>query len=292
MPTVQLRFYEELNDFLPLQDRKKWLSRPFDAGATAGEVVGALGVPLDRIDLLLVNGEPADFSRKILDGDRVGVYPVFESLDIGPATRLPGRPLRDIRFVADVHLGKLARQLRLLGFDCLYRNDSSDNDLIAVMKNEGRVVLTRDRRLLGRKAVSRGYCVRSEMPGDQALEVVRRFDLSDALRPFTLCMECNLPLAEVGKEEIVETLPPLVRRDFEKFHQCPGCKRNYWQGSHFDGMRRFVDEVRRESAIPPPADAEAETASPLQKSVLSLPKEGPGGFASGRHRRPNKRKRR
>ncbi|MBI4389353.1 MAG: Mut7-C ubiquitin/RNAse domain-containing protein [Nitrospinae bacterium] len=254
MPTVHLRFYEELNDFLPAEIRKKGLSRPFDAGATAGEVISGLGVPLDRIDLLLVNGEPADFSRKLLDNDRVGVYPVFESLDIGSAARLPGRPLRNLRFAADVHLGKLARKLRLLGFDCLYRNDSSGDGLIAVMKSEGRVILTRDQRLLERKAVSRGYCVRSELPGDQVLEVVRRFDLPNAIRPFTLCLECNLPLAEVEKKEIAESLPPLVRRDFEKFYQCPGCRRNYWQGSHFDGMRKFVDDVKRKSTFPLPAE--------------------------------------
>lgn len=244
MPTLHFRFYEELNDYLPAEKRKRRFSHFFEEFLTVGEAVRALGIPLEEVDLLLVDGRSVDFSWRIRDGAAVSVYPVFESMDIGSLARLPSRPLRDTRFVLDVHLGKLARNLRLLGFDSLYPKNAGEEELILRMENEQRIILTRNRGLLKRKRVSHAYCVHEENPVLQTVEVAHRLDLINNLRPFTRCLECNSLLRKIDKQDISGQLPPQTQSDFDLFYQCPGCRRNYWRGSHFEGMRRFVDQVK------------------------------------------------
>src|ERR671919_572683 len=161
---VDLRVYAELNDFLPPESRGHTVRRPFRAHQTVKDVIEAAGVPHTEVDLVLVNGEPVDFSHRPTTGDRLAAYPVFETLDIGPINRLRPRPLREVRFVVDVHLGRLARLLRLLGFDTRWANDLDDATLAAIGQAEHRIVLTRDRGLLKRRRVTHGLFVRSELP--------------------------------------------------------------------------------------------------------------------------------
>ena len=153
MPTAHLRFYEELNDFLPPSQRKVEIEHRFDRRTSIKDMIESLGVPHPEIELILVNGQSVDFSHIVEDGDRISVYPVFESLDVSSLVRLRPAPLRDPRFVVDCNLGRLARYLRLLGLDCLYQNDFNDETVSRISQQQHRIVLTRDRRLLHRKII-------------------------------------------------------------------------------------------------------------------------------------------
>ncbi len=240
---VQVRFYEELGEFLPPALRKRSFPAAFHAGDTVKALVEALGVPHTEVDLVLVNGESVPFSHRLRHGERISVYPTFESFDIGPVTRVRPQPLRDPRFVLDVHLGRLAKLLRMLGFDSLYTNHWDDSSLSDIAARERRTVLTRDRGLLMRRSVTHGYLVRSHKPVEQLAEVLRRFDLRGAARPFTRCLRCNTPLEPVPRERAVPRLPEHVARAYRSFKQCPDCGRLYWRGSHWEAMRRLLDTL-------------------------------------------------
>jgi uncharacterized protein with PIN domain len=242
MPQASIRFYAELNDFLPPEDRYKPVVRHFDVSGSLKDLVESLGVPHTEVDLVLVNGEAADFRYQVRDGDSISFYPVFESFDIAGVSRVRAEPLRDLRFVLDVHLGRLARYLRMAGFDALYRNDAADAELATTVARERRVVLTRDRYLLMRNEVDRGYWVRSTEPRRQLAEVLRRFDLIRAMRPFTRCMECNTPLESTTREAVSDRLPPQLPAEAD-VRRCPGCGRVYWPGGHHARMRRLLEWV-------------------------------------------------
>ena len=200
-------------------------------------------MPHTEVDLVLVDGESVDFTRRLCGGERIAVYPVFERLDITPVTRLRPRPLRHTKFVLDVHLGKLARYLRLLGFDVLYRADFDDATIIGRSLAELRIILTRDRGLLKHTVVTHGYWVRATDPRQQVGEIVRVFDLGNSTRPFSRCLRCNGELRPVAKDTVADRLPPLVRAHFEEFAQCRECDHLYWPGSHHVRLRRIVDEL-------------------------------------------------
>jgi uncharacterized protein with PIN domain len=200
-------------------------------------------VPHTEVDLILVNGASVDFSHLLRDGDRVSVYPVFESIDISPVLRLRPKPLREIRFLADTHLGRLAAYLRLMGFDTLYGHHLDDRELARLASEERRILLTRDRSLLMRSAVTHGYWLRQTHPRLQLREVLERFDLTGSAAPFTRCLRCNTPLAAASKDEVAGRLPPALIERHEQFHQCPGCGRIYWEGSHHRRMSELVAAV-------------------------------------------------
>jgi len=239
-PAVTVRFYEELNFFLKPERRKRASTAAFRPGDTVKVLVESLGVPHTEVDLVLVDGRSVSFAHRLRDGEHVSVFPVFESLDIGGLTRVRSAPLRDPRFVLDVHLGRLAKTLRMLGFDSLYSNSMEDRTLAEISSRERRILLTRDRELLKRSLVSHGYCVRSPDPNEQLAEVVRRFDLGPRVRPFVLCLRCNEPLEAVRKEEIRDRLPEHVARTYSRFHRCPACGRVYWRGTHWEKMRESL----------------------------------------------------
>ncbi len=207
---------------------------------TVKHLVEMLGVPHTEIDLLLVNGKSVDFDYKIRVGEFVSVYPMFESLDIRSISKVRQKPLRIPRFVVDIHLGKLAGYLRLLGFDTLYRNDFEDDELADISSAEVRILLTRDRGLLKRKVVTRGYLVREDDPKEQIHEIVRRFDLYKLAEPYSRCSHCNGILSLVSKKTIEKDLKPLTKEHYHHYKQCPDCHQIYWRGSHFDEMEKFI----------------------------------------------------
>ncbi|MBI4604513.1 MAG: twitching motility protein PilT [Planctomycetes bacterium] len=197
-----------------------------------------------------MNGEPAGFDRLLRDGDRVSVYPVFESLDISTVARLRPRPLRKPRFVLDGHLAKLARYLHMLGFDADCRGDRDDADIARASAEDGRILLTRDRGLLKRSAVTRGYWVRATRPRIQLVEVLRRFDLAALAAPFERCMLCNGRLEPAPRDAVRNRLPPRVRDSQEEVFLCSSCGKLYWAGSHHRAMRRLIEEILAEVAPP------------------------------------------
>lgn len=245
MYRVTIRFYEELNDFLPAADRKKDIDFEFRGRRSVKDLIESFGVPHVEVDLILVNGESVGFSRIVADGDRISVYPVFESLDVGPVTRLRPEALRDPRFVLDVHLRKLARHLRLMGFDVDYRPDRDDDALADIAERDGRILLSRDRQLMMCRKVSRGLYVRNTDPDLQVDEVLERLDLRKLCRPFTRCIECNGLIGPVdpGPAGIEDLIPPGVRSWCAEYYRCRGCGRIYWKGSHYEKLMKRVDKI-------------------------------------------------
>ncbi len=243
MVTATFRFYEELNDFLAPDRRKREFSVSCARRATTKHMIEALGVPHTEVELILVNGESVGFDRILEEGDRVAVYPRFEAMDVTPLLRVRAFPLRETRFVADAHLGGLAHLLRMLGFDTLYDNHFHDDDIVRLSESEGRIVLTRDRELLKRRTVTHGCYVHALKSEDQLREVVARLDLARSARPFTRCLHCNAPLRAVDKAEVLDRLPPRVREHYERFSTCDACGRVYWEGSHWRNMQRVLDAV-------------------------------------------------
>lgn len=241
---VDVRAYAELNDFLGPQSRGVPVRRPFRAHQTVKDLVEAMGIPHTEVDLILVNGEPEGFAHRPRSGDRIAIYPVFEAFDIGSATRLRPAPLRHPRFVVDVNLGALARLLRLLGFDVWWRNDADDSTLADISLDHRRVLLTRDRALLKRRAVTHGLFVRSDHAEEQAIEVVRRLDLGARLAPLSRCLRCNGMLVPVRKEDVLDQLEPLTRRYYDEFSRCADCRRIYWRGSHYPRLVELAERLR------------------------------------------------
>ena len=244
MNTAWFRFYEELNDFLPSKWKKQEFPYSFTGNPSVKDTVEAIGIPHVEIDLIVVNGVSVSFSHRVRNEDRISVYPAFESIDISPVTRLRSRPLRESRFIADVHLGKLTRYLRMCGFDTYYTPGISDNDIIDISLSSRRIILTRDRGLLKNKRVTHGYWVRSQNPQEQLREVILRLDLHGRIEPFTRCIECNQILEDVKKELVEDTLEMNTKKYYNEFRKCPGCGRIFWQGSHHENMGKLIDELR------------------------------------------------
>ncbi|MGW4120612.1 Mut7-C RNAse domain-containing protein [Nocardia sp. NPDC004711] len=242
--SVQLRVYAELNDFLHQDVRYTAQPRPIRPHQTVKDVVEAAGIPHTEVDLILVNGESVGFGHHPQPGDRLVAYPMFETLDIGPLTRVRPHPLRDPRFVVDVNLGGLGPLLRLMGLDARCEWDADDATLAATAAAENRILLTRDRGLLKRRNVTHGVFVRSNRPFEQLVEVIRRLDLADRLAPFTRCLRCGGLLTDVPKQDIIDRLQPLTRRYYDTFRQCPECGRIYWEGSHQPRLNNLVARIR------------------------------------------------
>ena len=191
----------------------------------------SLGVPHPEIGPVQVNSQEGTLETITQDGDRVEVHPVPDGCPVEP------------RFVLDNHLGRLTAYLRMLGFDCLYRNDYEDEELAETSQREGRILLSRDRRLLMRKSVTYGYCLRSLDSLEQLTEVIRRFDLTSRIAPFHRCLRCNHLLEPVAKEAVIDRLEPLTKLYFNEFQICPACKQIYWKGSHYEKMQKLVEEI-------------------------------------------------
>ena len=242
---AQFRFYEELNDFLPPEQWKKTVTYCFNGHPAIKDSIEAQGVPHTEVDLIVVNGESVSFAYQLQPGDRAAVYPVFESFDITPLVRLRPEPLRRSAFVLDVHLGKLARILRLLGFDVVYRNDFDDIAIIRISLDEHRIILTRDRRMLFNKVITHAHWLHTTDAEKQANEVLWRFDLFGQIRMFYRCPVCNGLVRSVEKEAVLDRLEPLTKEHYDSFFQCPDCGKIYWRGSHCERIQRRLDRICR-----------------------------------------------
>jgi len=240
---AEFRFYEELNDFLPAEQHKTSFRSPFYGSPSVKDTIQAIGVPHTAIDLILVDGQSVDFSHRLRGGERVAVYPVFERLDISPVIRLRPRPLRCTRFILDVHLGKLARYLRMLGFDAAYYRDLDDVTMIDLSLRQQRIILTRGLGILKQNRVTHGYWLRHHEPRQQLQEVLLALDLFRQLQPFTRCMDCNGRIHPVDKVVIRGQIDPKIFQRFREFWQCRECRKIYWRGSHYERMLQLVSEL-------------------------------------------------
>ena len=231
--TAQFCFHGDLAPLLPPERRDGPFAYPFNGGQSAKHLVEAARVPHTEVGDLRIDDQPASLDRLIQHGERVDVFPCTPPLD----------PETDPRFILDNHLGRLAAHLRLLGLDCLYRNDYQDEELAAVCAVERRILLTRDRCLLMRKTVLRGRLLRSRLAEEQTAEILARYNLKQALQPFRRCLTCNGLLEAVDKAEIEARLQPLTRQYFDEFKRCAACGQVYWKGSHYARMQNWIDNL-------------------------------------------------
>ena len=240
---ITFRCYAELSDFLSQEQRQKQFVHPLKTPLTLGEALESLRIPWSEVDLVLVNGEPEALDARLRDNDFVSVYPTFETLDIGELKSLHAQVLRVTRFILDAHLGKLAKYLRMLGFDSLYRNDFGDDEIIELALQEKRIILTRDKLLLRSRRVTHGYYVRATEKHAQLREVVQKFDLYSQFKSFTRCMTCNAELVPKSRDEIRDLVDEDTLQFFHEFFYCPACMNVYWQGSHFKRMESFIRDL-------------------------------------------------
>lgn len=231
---VRLTFHGDLDLFLRPKSSRA-VDRILFERTSVKDVIESCGVPHPEVNLILIDSEPSDF-RRVLERDaNVEVYPVTANhRTFSPEKRLQSHTVQ--QFVADGHLGKLVRDLRLLGVDVLYDPAAEDRQLLDMATSDDRALLTRDRRLLMHAVVQHGYCLRSQKPLEQTREVLTRFDLARQLAPFSRCLRCNARLEVVEKAAVFEQLEPLTKLYYNQFRRCPACRQIYWRGSHFDKL--------------------------------------------------------
>ena len=231
-PEAEVRFAAELLLFLAPRNRGGRVRVTCDGVSTLGHVVESLGVPLPEVGALVVNGAP------VRAGYRLGGGDMAEAAAVDRPQRLPAA-----RFILDVHLGTLARRLRLVGVDAAYGNDLDDDVLIERANAGRRVLLTQDRGLLCRRRLWLGAYVRGARPDDQLGDVLDRF--GPPLAPWTRCTACNGRLVPVAKADVEPLLEPGTRRTYHAFARCGGCGRVYWRGAHSRRLEAIVDAAMR-----------------------------------------------
>lgn len=220
----------ELASFIERDRRGRAFDYACARAATLKHAIEAIGVPHTEVGRITVNGQPATLGRIVREHDRVEVHPY------GPGAAHGPQPM----FIADAHLGGLARMLRMLGFDTLYENTVDDDEIVAAAEREPRIVLTRDRELLKRREILRGRFVHALKPEAQLREVARRYALANTAAPFTLCLHCNLRLAPAAASAVADKVPARILAAYSRFMRCAGCSRIYWQGSHWSRMRNML----------------------------------------------------
>ena len=231
MSTAYFVFHGRLKDFLQRDQKQGQIVISFRGRQSVKHLVESLGVPHPEIGQIQVDGRDEAQGYITQDGDRVEVHPIQNGFTSEP------------RFLLDCHLGRLTAHLRMLGFDCLYQNDFDDSVMAEIAPREGRILLTRDRRLLMRKVIRDGYCLRSLDSFEQLTEVIRRYELRRAMQPFHRCLRCNNPLKPVEKAAVLDRLEPLTKQYFDEFHLCPACGQIYWKGSHYEQMQKLIEKI-------------------------------------------------
>jgi uncharacterized protein with PIN domain/sulfur carrier protein ThiS len=240
--TVRLTVYGDLDFFLPSTKRGGAVERQLSEKTSVKDVIESCGIPHPEIDVILVNGKAVDFAYALTADAEIELYPPgIESaqfqekhLQVDTITK----------FVADGHLGKLVRDLRLLGIDVAYDPAAEDRQLVTIASRENRALLTRDRRLLMHAAVKHGYYPRSQNPLRQTIEVLRRFDLGSALSAFSRCLRCGALLERAEKKKVIGQLEPLTKIYYDEFRRCTGCRQVYWSGSHFAKLQKRLEQIR------------------------------------------------
>jgi len=249
MPEVTFRFYEELNDFLPTRLRKRDFQSPFKGRESIKDKIEALGVPHTEVDLILVNGTSVDFSYILQNGDRISVYPVFESLDIRNVTRLRKIPLRQTRFVADWNLRNVTKILRALGLDVASFPSLTPRKMLEISKTEKRTILTRSPNLLKLKDVTHGIFLRPGTTVEQVRYVLNLLSLREKIRPFSRCLLCNTVLEEIPKETVAHRIPLLTRAVCNEYVYCRSCDKLFWKGTHYEKIKAVLEQILGKGVI-------------------------------------------
>ncbi len=200
---------------------------------------------ISQVQAIFANGTAVDFFYALKGQEQVKIYPVEIPLQLPEGYLLRSEIGGTGKFILDVHLGKLARTLRMLGFDCYYENEQSDQEIAARAEREDRIVLSRDVGLLKHKVIQQGHWLRSQNPEEQLREVIHYYKLVDKFRPFTRCLACNGNIVETEKAKVVHRLPPKTRQYYKDFFQCLSCEKVYWKGSHYEQMKASLNALRK-----------------------------------------------
>ena len=242
MGRAHLVFHGDLQDLLGRNKHDRGtVAYPVTRRASVKDVIEALGPPHPVVARLTINGPEADFSRLLEPGDRVEVFPETPPVDVTRPTLLKPVPLPVIRFQVDANVGKLARDLRMLGFDAAHDRTLPDAELALRAAEENRIVVSKDRNLLKHNSVTHAHLVRHEKPQEQLLSLLTHYGLAPPFAPFSRCIACNTPLVPVRKQDVLHKLEPLTKIHYHEFHACPRCGRVYWRGSHHEHM---LDRLR------------------------------------------------
>ena len=240
---IIIRFYEELNDFLSPDSQKRDIGVSVDKECTVGSLIKSFELSHSQVDLILVNGRAVDFSYTLKENDRVSVYPVFETFDISSITSLRKKPLRDLKFICDVHLGRLAKYLRMLGFDTWYENKYTDKKILDLSDIQKRIILSKNKKLLKNKNVTRGFLLQSADPHLQLMEIINYFDLKSSAKPMSRCLRCNGIIEKISKKALGHRAKPTVLERYDMFFRCTKCDHIYWKGTHFESMMRWIEKI-------------------------------------------------
>ena len=245
LSSVRILFHTELVPLLPRGKRFSEILYSFRDAPSIKDAIEACGIPHTEVDSILLSGCSVSFDHRLQDGDRFSVYPFGFSPEIDPLNHLCPPLSGEATFILDVHLGKLARRLRILGFDCQYSNDRDDPEIIRIALDEQRIIITRDRGILKQSKVRHGMLIRSDQPNIQVLEVLQRYRLAGQIRPFLRCPCCNGLLQPIEKGAVRHRLLPRTALYYNEFHQCRNCRKLYWQGAHFRRISRWIDEMKQ-----------------------------------------------
>lgn len=248
---VRFEFLGYLVDLLQCPQCKGVVDYEFTGNPSVKDSVEACGIPHTEVDQIVIDGHGVDLNTRLRDGQEIAVGPKNVALSASPTIHLCTAPVEPIRFILDVHLGKLARRLRMLGFDCRYRNDFHDDEIARLACSESRVVLTRDRGLLKRSNVAQGLLIRYQQPRQQLVQVVRRYQLISRCQPGQRCSLCNALLVPVSKDQIRRRLKPRTVQYYDHFLLCPECDQVYWRGAHFKNIERWVSELETRCKVEP-----------------------------------------
>jgi len=240
--SIRLHVHGDIDFFLGPRTRGGRVERRLSEKTSVKDVIESCGIPHPEVDLILVNGKAVDFRYAVTGDAEIDLYPPGIQSSNFKEKRLQIHTIRD--FVADGHLGKLVRDLRLLGIDVAYDSAAEDRQLVEIASRDNRALLTRDRRLLMYAAVQHGCYLRSQDPLEQTVEVVRRFDLGSIFLPFSRCLRCNALLETIEKERVIGQLEPLTKIYYNEFRRCTGCGQVYWSGSHFTKLQKRLEQIR------------------------------------------------
>jgi uncharacterized protein with PIN domain len=240
--TVRLHVYGDLDFFLPSRAPGRRVERQLREKTSVKDLIESCGIPHTEVDLILINEKAVGFRYAVTGDAEIELYPPGLPSPNFREKRLQVHTI--IEFVADGHLGKLVRDLRLLGIDVIHNPAAEDPQLVEIASRNNRALLTRDRRLLMHAAVKHGYYLRSQNPLEQTVEVLRRFDLGSILSPFNRCLRCNALLEPAEKEKVIGQLEPLTKIYYDEFRRCTGCSQVYWSGSHFAKLQKRLEQIR------------------------------------------------
>jgi len=243
--SASFQFFGQLTELLVRPHEAGGVIYRFNEHPAVKDAIEALGIPHTEVDVIAVNGQSVAFSYQLQPNDRIDVYPFGWPVRYDPEIRLIPPVFDAPRFILDVHLGKLARRLRLLGFDCLYRNNYADDDIVRIALEDDRIILTRDRGLLKRKRVEQGCLLNSDWPDEQLDAANQRYGLIERINPLGRCPSCNGLLQPVEKEQVADRLQPKTLLYYKTFRLCTDCGQVYWRGSHTERILRWIENFSR-----------------------------------------------